>query len=596
MTGDMLTVFIILVITIILFVTDKIRVDVIALLVLLSLAWTGLLSPMEAFSGLSSNAVLAMIAVMIMGRGIAKTGIMNRLSDIIVSRTSGSESRIRSTVGLSAGLFSAFIQNIGAVALFLPALIGISKKAKISLSRLIMPLGFAAILGGTLTMIASGPLILLNDMMMQNGLAKFPLFYVTPLGLILLVVGILYFNILGKNLLPADNAKGETDFQRQLIDKWRLPSSIVKCRIQKGSALAGMNRNDINTAGKYGIYILAISREDEIIYAPWRYTVFEEEMRLCILYMDEGQLKTFTDEFNLSIEENIERFEDLKRTGSAGFAEIILPPRSHMQGSTIRDIALRKNFNIEPVMLIQGNMEFKSDFSDTPLRTGSTLIVYGKWQHISVLEKTNDFVVLTQYNNEELRPGKSWIALLCFIVAIVFALLGIKLSLALLTGAVAMVILRVLSIDEMYKAIDWKTVFLIAGLIPLGLAMEKTGAAAFIAQNLVSVLKGAHIIVLLGAIGLLTTVFSLFMSNVAATVLLVPLVISLAPLIGADGRILSLFVAVCTANSFILPTHQVNAFLLSVGGYKNRDYLKAGGIMTIIFIIIAVLSVYFIYL
>lgn len=596
MTGDMITVFIILIITIILFVTDRIRVDVIALLVLLSLAWTKILTPAEAFSGLSSNAVLAMIAVMVMGRGIAKTGIMNRFSDIIVSHTSGSENKIRSVIGLSVGTFSAFMQNIGAVALFLPALIGVSKKAKISLSRLIMPLGFAAILGGTLTMIASGPLILLNDLMIQNGLEKFPLFYVTPIGLILLVLGLLYFNTFGKKLLPADNDGGGMDFQRQLIDKWRLPSSIVKCRINKGSPLAGMHRDDINTAKKYGVYILAIGREDEIIYAPWRYTVFEEEMRLCILYTDNEHLQAFADEFNLSIEENVDRFEDLKRSGSAGFAEIIIPPRSHIKGSTIRDIALRKNFNVEPVMLIQGNMEFKSDFSDAPLRTGSTLIVYGKWQHISVLEKTNDFVVLTQYQREDLRPGKSWLALLCFAAAIVLALFGVKLSLALLTGAVAMVILRVISIDELYNAIDWKTVFLIAGLIPLGLAMEKTGAAAYIARHLMTVLQDAHILVLLGAIGVLTTVFTLFMSNVAATVLLVPLVISLAPLIGADGRILSLFVAVCTANSFILPTHQVNAFLLSVGGYKNRDYMKAGGIMTIIFIIIAVLGIYFLYM
>ncbi len=595
MTGEMLIVFAILIATVILFIIDRIRVDVVAMLVLLALAWTRVLSPAEAFSGLSSNAVLSMIAVMIMGNGISRTGIMNKLSDKILSHTSTSEGKIRSTIGFSVGLMSAFIQNIGAVALFLPALTGISKKSHISLSRLIMPLGFAAILGGTLTMIASGPLIILNDLMLQSGLERFPLFYVTPLGIILLIAGLIYFNTIGKRFLPGRKKETAGNYQQELIDKWYLPSKIIKCRIGKDSKLIGLNRDEVNIARKFNIYILAISREDEIVYAPWRYTVFEEDMNLALLCADDTY-KLFANEFSLEKIDELDRFEQLSKEDSAGFAEIIVPPRSHIDNKTIRDISLRKNYNIEPLMLIQGNTEFKSDFSDTPLKTGSTIIVHGTWQNISNLRNSGDFVILTPFEKKEFRPGRAWAGLICFLGAIILALLGVKLSLALFSGAVAMVLFKVISIDEAYSAIDWKTVFLIAGLIPLGIAMEKTGAAQFIAENIVNIFAGAHTIILLFVIGALTTLFSLFMSNVAAAVLLIPLIISLAPLMGADARILSMFVAICTANSFILPTHQVNAFLLSVGGYKNRDYIKTGGPMTVIFLIIAVFTTYYLYM
>lgn len=595
MTADMVTVFIILFVTVVLFVSDRVRVDIIALLVLLSLAWTGILSPGEAFSGLSGNAVLAMIAVMVMGFGISRTGMMNRLSDFIVSRTAGSETALRGTIGISVGLLSAFVQNIGAVALYLPALVGISRKSKISISRMIMPLGFAAILGGTLTMIASGPLIILNDLMMQNGLDRFSFFFVTPLGLILVVTGLVYFNTIGKKLLPRDGKKDEINYQQKLVDKWHLPSRIIKCRIKSGSPLIGMKREEVGLEERYGVYILAVNHEDETIYAPWRYTTFTENMNLAILCY-QNRFGDFARKFHLEKVDEIRKFDELDREDRAGFAKIIITPHSSLKGKTIRQIALRKNYNVEPLILIQGDQEFKSDFSDTPLRSGSILIVYGTWRHIAQLNRTRDFTVLSPIRKEYFSAGKSLMALLCFLGAVGLALLGFNISLALFSGAVAMVLVRVISIEEAYQAINWKTVLLIAGLIPLGLAMEKTGAARFVAENLVGLLGSAHPVILLLAIAVLTTLFSLFMSNVAATVLLVPLVISLAPMVQVDPRILALFVAVCTANSFILPTHQVNAFLLSAGGYRNRDYLRAGGLMTVVFILVVVFATYWIYM
>ena len=186
--------------------------------------------------------------------------------------------------------------------------------------------------------------------------------------------------------------------------------------------------------------------------------------------------------------------------------------------------------------------------------------------------------------------------MLCFFVAIVLPISGFHLSLALMTGVLGMILFKVLSIDEAYRAVEWQTVFLLAGLIPLGIAMDQTGTAAYIANHLISWLQGSHAILLLLAVATLATLFSLFMSNVAATVLLVPLVMMMGNIAGVNPRALALLVAVCASNSFLLPTHQVNALLMSPGGYRNIDYLRAGGLMTVIFIIIVVMGVYFIYL
>jgi di/tricarboxylate transporter len=182
--------------------------------------------------------------------------------------------------------------------------------------------------------------------------------------------------------------------------------------------------------------------------------------------------------------------------------------------------------------------------------------------------------------------------MICFLGAVALAVSGAPLSVGLLTGAVAMVVLRVVPIDEAYRAVDWRTVFLLAGLIPLGIAMDNTGAAAYVANQMMHVLKGGHPLLVYGAFALLSTLFSLFMSNVAATVLLVPLVMLLAQGAGMDPRGIALLVAVCASNSFVLPTHQVNALLMSPGGYRNADYLRAGGIMTVVFIAIAVVMIY----
>ena len=235
----------------------------------------------------------------------------------------------------------------------------------------------------------------------------------------------------------------------------------------------------------------------------------------------------------------------------------------------------------------------EGDFSDAEIRTGDTLIVYGRWGKIKDLKESADFVVLTGFEVDKKDKSKTWPAIGCFVFAITMAMVGFPISMAFLTGALSMVLTRVLNIGEAYEAIEWKVVFLLAGLIPLGLAMQKTGAAMFLAESIMSVVIDLHPVFIVVMIGVLATAFSLFMSNVGAIVVLAPLVIGMAGIAGMDPRPLVLMAAVCVANSFILPTHQVNAFLMSSGGYRNADYIKAGSGMTVLFLTITVFVFYF---
>lgn len=596
LTPDILLVLLVLAGTIVLFVGEFFRVDITAGLVMLTLAWTGLVSPTEAFSGFGSNAVVAIIGVMILGRGIDRTGLMNRVSRKILSLAGSSERRLLGVICTVVGLISAFMQNIGSVALFLPAVLRISRAAKIPASRLLMPMGFAGILGGTLTMVGSGPLIILNDLLKQGGQEPFGLFSVTPIGLALLFSGIMYFMLLGKYVLPSKTPEEEKAEERgpqeRLIETWQLPSAIYCFRVPEGSPLSGMTREESGLWRDYGVHLLALLEGDELSYAPWRYTRFAPGQVLSLLGEKED-VGRFASANGLEPVEKSLLCTELSGEGAAGFAEIIIRPRSSVSGKTLRQIAMRKNFGVDPILLLSGAEEVRGDFSDQPLQAGSTVIVYGPWNALRALGEYPDFVLLTPVEEEKAREGKVGVAALCFLGAIALAFSGFTLSLSLLSGALAMVLFRVLSIEEAYRAVDWRTVLLLAGLIPLGIAMETSGAAAFIAGELLRVISGSHPLIILFSIAVLTTLFSLFMSNVAATVLLVPLVLIIGESTGISPRALALLVGVSAANSFVLPTHQVNALLIGQAGYHNADYMKAGGIMTLIFLLIAVGMIYF---
>jgi di/tricarboxylate transporter len=594
MDAEILIVLTILGITVLMLVTEVVRIDVTALLAMLALSWTGMLSTSEALSGFSSNAVVAMIAVMIMGEGIARTGIMSRFSKAVIRKVGTKKTNILGVFSLSVGTLSGVIQNIGAAALFLPSILDISRRAKISASALIMPIGFAAIIGGTLTMVGSGHLILTNDLLISANLEPYGLFAVTPVGIALLVAAIFFFLLFGKYMLPQDTDGGRQELteQEKVIESFELARNIRYYKVPTGSSLVD---NTIESSGiwqEYHLNILAVSGKRSVNYAPWRETHFESE-QIIALYGDEGRIEKYATDYGLERVSYAPMFHGIDDADESGFVEVIIPPRSELVGQTIRKFSMRKKYAVEPLMIFSQGKKLEGDISDHEIIAGDTFIVYGPWSHIRELQQSEPFVVATPFEAEPRDRSKTWVAAGSFVLAIALALSGFSIAIAFLTGAVAMVLTRVMTIQEAYRAIEWKVVFLLVGLIPLGVAMQNSGAAEFLASNVMGVVEGRHLLVLLLTVGVLSTVFSLVMSNVGAVVVLAPLVVSIGTLAGVDPRPLVLLAAVCAGNSFVLPTHQVNALLMTAGGYKTRDYFKAGGGMTIVFLAVAVGFFYF---
>ena len=595
MEPGILIVLIILSLTALLLVIDVVRIDIVAIGCMLALGWSGVLNQQEMFSGFSSNAVIAMLSVMILGRGIARTGIMDEFSRFIISKAGTRKRNLVGLLSLSTGLLSGLIQNIGSAALFLPGIMQVSSSTKIPASSLIMPIGFAAILGGTLTMVGSGPLILVNDLLINDGHEAYNLFSVTPVGIVLLLSGIGYFLLFGNKVLPKKKVgeTGKTE-QEKLVEKLNLPHNIKLLTVTRESSLAGKTTEEAGLWETYHVNLLGIGKGNDVVYAPWRKTIFEEGQTLAVLGSAEN-IGQFSKDFQLEDVSKSRYFSDDFNPNVSGFAELIIPPDSELAGKCIREYSLRKRYAVEPVILFNKGERVDGDFSDVEIRSGDTLIVYGRWAQIKDLKESVDFVVLTAFEVDKKDKSKTWQAIGCFVFAITLAMFGFPISMAFLTGALCMVLTRVLNIGEAYEAIEWKVVFLLAGLIPLGVAMQKTGAAMFLAESIMKVVIDFHPVFIVLMVGVLSTVFSLFMSNVGAIVVLAPLVIGMAGIAEIDPRPLVLMAAVSAANSFILPTHQVNAFLMSSGGYRNADYIKAGSGMTILFLTITV-SIFYVFI
>ncbi len=588
MTPEIAIVLAILGGTVLLLVLDILRIDVVALLCLLTLSWTGILDTSEALSGFSSNAVIAMLSVMILGHGIARAGIMDHFARRVVEFAGESRPKITGVVATSAGVMSGMIQNIGAAALLLPAILNISRRRDIAPSRLIMPVGFAAILGGTLTMVGSGPLILVNDLLGTADLEGYGLFAVTPVGVVLLLSGITLFLLLGDWILPREKGgEQERGTQEILIDRWQLPIAVRYFRIPPGSPAVGETPESLGIWDRHRVNVLGLALDRDSDFAPWREVRFEADQHLALLGEDDA-IDAAAEALGLEEQPRSRGLDLLGDPTRAGFAEVMIPPRSEVAGRTLREMRLRKRHSVEPVLLVHEGQSVRGDLSDVVVSPGDTFVVFAPWEHIREMGSSDEFILVTEVGAEERDRSRSGAAVAAFLLAIGMALGGFAISTAFLTGALAMVLTRVLSMEEAYRAIDWKVVFFLAGLIPLGLAMQKTGTAQFLAEAVMDVVAGRHLLVFLTAVALITTGFSLFMSNVGATVVLVPIVISMAEMSGVDPRPVVLMVAVTAANSFLLPTHQVNAFYKTPGGYENADYLRAGGLLTVLFIVVVV--------
>ncbi len=604
LNNEMMMVLAILSYTVILFVTEVIRIDVAAILILVILGLTGLVPDTHLFDGFASNAVLSIIAVMILGAGLDRTGVMNKVAGFIMKIGGKSEKTVIPVVSSTVGVISGFMQNVGATALFLPVMSRISSQTKISLSRLLMPMGFCAILGGTVTMVGSSPLILLNDLLETSNrslppgaetLKTFGLFSVTPIGIAMLISGILYFLLLGRFLLPKGETLDENTGQKSadyFIDTYDIHNIKKEILIGKNSPLIGKSILEIETMMKNSITILALNSEGHRKLSPSRKHFLWSGNAIGVLGKTDD-IESFAKDYKLTIVNGYKHFKHTFNDSNSGFSEAVIVPGSRFLGKKLSDFHFRQEFGITIIAISRSDEVYKGeDMYTLTLDLGDTFVIFGGWRDQAGASKSRNVAIVGDIPTQQERPQKVPFALFFFGLALSLVIFtDFKLSIALLTGAIGMIITGVIHIDEAYRAVSWKTVFLLACLIPLGYAMEHTGTAAWVAQKTISGLGDVNQYIYQLAIAILATVFSLVMSNVGATVLLVPLAINIALETGGDPAIYALIVALGTSNAFILPTHQVSALIMGPGGYKVKDFLRVGSLMTIIFIVVMLVSV-----
>ena len=606
LTNDMIMVLCVLGITIVLFVFEVLRVDVAAICIMVLLGLLNVVPADSLFDGFASNAVISIIAVMILGAGLDRTGVMGMVAAFILRVGGRSETRIMPLVSGTVGIISGFMQNVGATALFLPVVSRIASRSKIPLSRLLMPMGFCAIMGGTITMVGSSPLILLNDLIENSNrnlppgadtMASFGLFSTTPIGLALLAAGIIYFLLIGRFLLPKSQSvessvPGRTE--NYFARTFGVEGDVYELLVTSESRLVGLNIGEAEALDG-APFILAIRNGDDRIMAPGSEQMIWVGTNLGVMGLKDDVVR-FAGSHELIVRPRLQNFGTMFNPLRAGISEAVITNASTLVGKTVSEVQFRRRFGLSVLALNRGGETFQRQAREMVLQVGDTLILHSVWRDLAESKNQRDFVVVTDVPTEEHRPHKVGWALFFFVVSmgmIIFT--DFRLSISLLLGAMGMVVTGVINIDEAYNAVSWKTVFLLASLIPLGLAMDTSGTAAWIAQEALAMLGEVPTWTLQLLLALLTTFFTLVMSNVGAVALLVPLAINIALATGADPAVFALIVGVSASNSFLIPTHQVNALIMGPGGYKVIDFLRSGGLMTLIFLAVSLVVINLLY-
>lgn len=601
LSGDMILVLILLGLTVILFVTELVRIDVTAICIMVLVGLLGLVPDDQLFSGFASNAVIAVIAVMILGAGLDRTGVMNLVSSLILKLGGPRESRVRTLLAASVGLVSGFMQNVGVTAIFMPVVSRLSARLDISSSRLLMPVSFSALVGGSLTMVGSSSLILLNDLVETSNrslppgaeaLRPYGLFDVTLIGLGLMVSTLIFFHLFAHRLLPRPKKKKAASPGRTASyfkEIYGLEGDLYEMLVTVDSPLVGMRIADAESLDGAPL-ILAIQSTDQPQLAPpldemvWVGTVLG-------VMGTRQQVGEFALANSLRLQPRLRTFGDLFNPSRAGVSEVVIPPGSRMIGKTIADARLRSSYGLSVLAISRRDEVIRHGLRDEVLQAGDCLVSHSTWRNLARLARQRDFIVATDIPKEELRPQKVVHAVVFFALSLFLVLFSdFQLSVALMVGAIGMVLSGVVRMDEAYRAVSWKTVFLMAGLIPLGMAMEVTGTAAWLAQKMLIMFGGVPDIFMQLALALLATFFALMMSNVGATVLLVPIAINIAIATSASPAVYALLIGLVTSNTFILPTHPANALIMGPAGYKVRDFVRMGVPMSIIFITVTIIG------
>jgi di/tricarboxylate transporter len=581
MTFEIGLVLSILVAAVILFATEIVRPEMVSLLVLVTLVLTQLISPEEAFSGFANPAVVTVGAIFVISEGLFRTGVADFLGEQILKIAKHSEPHLIAIIMAMVGLLSAVMNNIGATAVLLPPVMGVARQTKISPSKFLIPVAFASLMGGNLTLIGTPPNILASAILRDHTGFSFHFFDFTPMGLLILGVGMLYMVFIGRHLLP-DYA--HTD----LTQSYHVREYLSEIRVLPSSPLTGKTLIQSRLGEDYDLTIISIIRDGVKQLSPRRNDVIKANDVLLVEGGLDKILKVQRSQ-GLRIEPDLKHNQEVNLKSSvATLAEVVLDTGSSLAGQSLKQIRFRERYRLTVLALWRRGHVIEGPLGDEPLRHGDALLVQGRREHIGLLRTQPDFLLLEPTPLKMRRTNKAPIALgiLAGLLMVVTAGL-LHISVAGIIAALLMILLGAISLDEAYDSIEWRSIFLIAGMLPLGIAMETTHAAKFMADFMVQEMISLGPIAILMGIYLLTALLTQPMSNAAATVLLAPIAINIARGLGADPRPFLMAVVIAASTSFLTPIgHQANILVFGPGSYRFIDYTRVGLGLTLLYLIL----------
>lgn len=592
----------ILVLSAIFFVNGKIRSDLVALCALVALLVCQILTPEEALSGFSNSVVIMMIGLFVVGGAIFQTGLAKMISSKILRLAGKSETRLFLLVILVTSAIGAFVSNTGTVALMLPIVVSLAASANVSPSRFLMPLAFASSMGGMMTLIGTPPNLVINDALVSAGLEGLSFFSFLPVGLVCVAVGILVLMPLSKIFLSGKKKKntgsGGKSLQ-QLVKEYGLASNLFRVEVCSDSTVIGKSIIELDIRRRFGLNIMEIRRGDSS-----RYRFLKTITQLTspdttlengdILYVSGNfdEVRRFAGECKLDILDGHHTEEAVKiQEGNSldfyeiGIAEIIIVPTSGLINKSIKDIDLRGKFNINVLGIRRKGEYLLHDLGDIKVHGGDVMLVQGSWANIARLNKEDaDWVVLGQPLAEaakvtlDYKAPVAGVIMLLMVAMMVFDFIPVEPVTAVMIAAILMVLTGCIrNVEAAYKTINWESVVLIAAMMPMSLALEKTGASAWISNTLVQGLGSYGPIALMAGIYFTTSLMTMFISNTATAVLLAPIAMQSAAQMGISPVPLLFAVAVgasmCFASPFSTPP---NALVMPAGQYKFVDYIKVG--------------------
>jgi len=584
MTIDIALTLLIILAAMILFATERLRVDVVAMLVLITVGLLGLIPPEDLFAGFSNSAVITVWAVYMVSGGLFKTGVADTMGRAILKVAGDGEVRLIATIMLTVGLISAFMNNVGAVAMLLPAVVGISRQTKVPVSKLLIPLAFASLLGGKMTLIGTPANILATEIVAQYGLETFGFFEFTPMGIVVLATGIIYMVLIGRRLLPVrQGARGKEDIER-------LRGYVTEVRVSADSPLNGKTLFESRLGEKYDFTVLAMQRENGDLPPLHRDTLIRSGDLLAL----EGPANSILEAsrtLGLVTAVDQDLAMDMLEPHDVELVEVALAPNSRLIGHSLREAQFRERYGFTALAISRQGEMITQRVGNMILRVGDMLLLQGSHFRVDELQEGSDFLVMVPVKHEQYRLNKAPIAVGALLLAIgltIFA--GMDIALAMVIAAMIMVLSGVLTIDEAYESVDWRTVFLVAGMLPLGMAMAQTGTARYLADIMLELFGPFGPRATLAGIYLLAAFMTQPMSNAAAIVLVVPIALDTALGLGANYKTFTMAVVIGAATSFLSPVgHKANVLVFGPGGYKFTDYARVGALLTVILLIVSMI-------